>query len=907
MCICQVYNELEKGNLERFFKYTSQIVNDIIIYDDCSTDGSFEYAQQHATTVIRGVKNDFSSEISHKQQMLVEALKLKADFILWLDTDEVLTRGAKEELQKLCHICHERDIDGISFHQLNIWRSATWRRLDSLYDDGWFVRLWRVMPGISFHGAKKGLHQNLIPECILNIEKSHQIAVLHYGFADKKNLAYKYLIYKSHGQRGYEMLDRLIDEKTLSLVRIPKDLFPEGLWIEEKKPDKISFYEALSYVEFFKHAVFRPKYTIACLIYKSVDWLEFVYKQILKYTDLNEVEFFFVANDATTEIKQYLRENYLPHFIFENTQAQKSEWYINNVYRAYNYAAKMAKGDFIIFINSDMAFSPDWLNSLIAAYDGRNVIASRLVESGKLEVGEYGIKKNFGKKISQYREDEFLIYANGIKENKIGNGGLFMPLFVRRDMFLSVNGYPEGNVKKNSDIFDVEIAKPGEELISGDNILIKRLEKNGIYHHTAFSSIVYHFQEGEKDEFDNILSERSKIEIAICNDYCHGIMGERVLWNYLLESLPGAYPVDKNIVPDHRFESRARQYIAYERPSTSIVIQNASFIDTIDPSRHTIIFLQDDLRQMGRASTRQELNLKLADTLVTNSIQTALSYPEFDFEIIPVGIDADLFCVRDKKLLRKKYSFGDEKIGIFVGSFSETKGWSKIVECIHHYSDITWILVSKYAEAYNAPNIRAFHRIDQLTLSELLNCADFFIIGSRVETQCLAALEANLCDLPVVMPLVGIYRDFTSDERDQVGIFGDNLILGVELVFTRKFSPRQTIIEKGLTVEATLKLWHALVQKIIQKIRIQNITTKNSTKSNKNVTNFKYKTEILIRQYLLLPIFGRRHLNIRKWISLSGFKRILKFILIKINLLDFAKEKRDKLRKKYFLQKNKKN
>ena len=128
----------------------------------------------------------------------------------------------------------------------------------------------------------------------------------------------------------------------------------------------------------------RPKYSIVCLIYKSVDWLKLVYQQVLQYTDLTDTEFFFVANDANQGVIDYLRDNYIPFFSYRNTEEQRREWYINNVYRAWNYSARAARGDFVVFINSDMCFTPRIGSTPKAAYDGSNLVASRLVESGKL-------------------------------------------------------------------------------------------------------------------------------------------------------------------------------------------------------------------------------------------------------------------------------------------------------------------------------------------------------------------------------------------------------------------------------------------------------------------------------------------------------------------------------------------
>jgi len=499
VCICQIYNELTKGNLERFVKYVKPLVDALVVYDDGSTDGSYEYMLTQTPYVIRGKKNDFVNEISHKQLLLEEALKLSPDFILWLDADEVLTANAAEQLQSLCATCDKQGVDGLVFHEVNLWRSHSWRRLDSLYDVGWFVRLWRVSPGMAFEEPRPGLHQRPYPANIQRMQWVDTLQVLHYGFSSQQRLAHKYLVYQSHGQSGYDMLDRLISEEQLVLEKVPPSFFPDGLWVDDEQPVPLTWAESLAYVEEYREEVFKPQFSIICLIYKSVAWLQFVYDQVQKYTDMNDKEFYFVANDATEEVLAYLYDNGIPHYIFNNTSEQQEEWYVNQVYRAYNYAANKAKGDFLVFINSDMAFSPGWFDNLWNAYNGRNCLASRLVESGKLPSGLYGIENNLGRDYDSYREDEFQQYVRSIAEPKVENGGLFMPLLIRKNHFEMVGGYPEGQVVISSDIYNPVIAKWGEPCISGDTVLMQKLGALGIVHQTVFNSIIYHFQWGEKD------------------------------------------------------------------------------------------------------------------------------------------------------------------------------------------------------------------------------------------------------------------------------------------------------------------------------------------------------------------------------------------------------------------------
>jgi glycosyltransferase involved in cell wall biosynthesis len=846
--ICQIFNELEKGNLERFVKHIEPLVDALVVYDDGSTDGSYEYMLKRTPHVIRGAKNDFVNEIAHKQILLAKALELSPDFILWLDADEVLTANAtRTKLNELCEYCVEKDLDGLDFHELNIWRSHSWRRLDSRYGDGRFTRLWRVRPGMNFGEPESGLHTRVVPPSIQKVEKISDVAVIHYGFSSKKQLAYKYLVYRSHGQRGYNRLDRLISEEKLATEKIPKDLFPDELWIDDEKPQPMPFLESLSYVEAYRDEVFRPRFSIICLIYKSVEWLKFVHEQVLKYTDMADKEFFFVANDANDAVLKYLRDNYIPHHVFENTPEQRSEWYINNIYRAYNFSAKKARGDFLVFINSDMAFSPDWFDNLWKAYNGSNCVASRLVESGKMKPGRFGIEKDFGRTIDTYQETEFLQYAASISSSEVKDNGLFMPLLIRKSHFENVGGYPEGNISPESDIFNPIIAKKDEPLISGDNVLMKKLRSQGIMHQTAFNSIAYHFQCGELDSADNLTSNADGTKVAVCNDIVTGSMGEKVLWDFLLESLPASVGVDKRVVgKDGEYSKNAREHINRMHPDIKVIIQNASFIRTVDETKYTIAFLQDDLRAMNKQSKVQEENLWLARKVITNSITTAISYPEYDFEIIPVGIDSELFRPMDKSMVRKEMGVKDGRVGIFVGNFSEVKGWSKVRECILRFPDIQWILVSKYDETFSAPNARVFNRIPQQELAKLLNCADFFIIGSPVETQCLAALEACLCDVPVIMRNVGIFTQFSEDERSRTGLFGEDFISAINDIQNGTFSPRRVVLDRKLTVQDSIERWKRSLTTVFQEIKVEVLKSSGKV-APKRFSNTRFRMEQSLR------------------------------------------------------------
>jgi len=239
------------------------------------------------------------------------------------------------------------------------------------------------------------------------------------------------------------------------------------------------------------------KVSIACLIYKSIRWLDFVYEQVKKYTNIDDNEFYFVANDACETVLHHLKENNIPHYIHNNTEEQKKEWYINNVYRAWNTAGRVAKGEYIVFINSDMAFSPGWLETLEKSITDSSVMCSRLVERGIMRSGKYGIEKNFGNVPEDYNEINFLNFVENIKKNEIHESGLYMPMLIKKEHIEKINYFPEGNIQPGSELFYPSYARQGEPCISGDKVFVSKLESIGIKHLTNFNSIVYHFQEGE--------------------------------------------------------------------------------------------------------------------------------------------------------------------------------------------------------------------------------------------------------------------------------------------------------------------------------------------------------------------------------------------------------------------------
>ena len=240
-----------------------------------------------------------------------------------------------------------------------------------------------------------------------------------------------------------------------------------------------------------------PTVEVISLVYKSINYANFIVDQLTRYAvdfDDWKVSFRLVANDPTPELEQHLKKIGVSHTIFRNQDP--NEYYMNRVYRAWNEAGFTSNADYLCFVNSDMAFSPTWLINLFRCRALDRVVTSRLVESGKMPSGLHGISRNFGNTPQSYDEKAFLAFASQKPSYEICSGGLYMPLLISKYLFVRSNGYPQGNIYA-----DGIGTCNGSVVKSGDAYYFERLkEEFDVWHFTVFDSVVYHFQEGERDE-----------------------------------------------------------------------------------------------------------------------------------------------------------------------------------------------------------------------------------------------------------------------------------------------------------------------------------------------------------------------------------------------------------------------
>ena len=222
--IMPMYNENKKGNLERALNHISSICDEIVIYDDGSTDGSYEIASKYTKHIIRSSVNCFAEETKHHQEMIEMAVSLKADWILDMAFDEAYDRdGVNFGIRSLCRYGDKKGIDAFSFLIHNLWGGNKNYRVDKTWNVNWQCRLWKNSGKLKVD-EKYGLHKGIVPGNLGPRFKT-EIKLIHYGFISKKRNDERYKVYKENNLTGFD-LEWLTDEKDLELKPFLKEWFP---------------------------------------------------------------------------------------------------------------------------------------------------------------------------------------------------------------------------------------------------------------------------------------------------------------------------------------------------------------------------------------------------------------------------------------------------------------------------------------------------------------------------------------------------------------------------------------------------------------------------------------------------------------------------------------------------------
>lgn len=142
----------------------------------------------------------------------------------------------------------------------------------------------------------------------------------------------------------------------------------------------------------------------------------------------------------------------------------------------------------------------------------------------------------------------------------------------------------------------------------------------------------------------------------------------------------------------------------------------------------------------------------------------------------PTRYDANIFSIKDRASLRSKYKIDEEtQLYVTVGRLNWFKGWKFMIDCIEKLDNPISKLVfigdgedeqkikDYIAERKLEKQIILLGRKSLDTISDYLNMADAFIMGSYKEGWSTALVEATACGAPCVVTEFSSASDMIED------------------------------------------------------------------------------------------------------------------------------------------------
>lgn len=288
------------------------------------------------------------------------------------------------------------------------------------------------------------------------------------------------------------------------------------------------------------------------------------------------------------------------------------------------------------------------------------------------------------------------------------------------------------------------------------------------------------------------------MKIRVVNDIARtGCFGEPTFWSVIADRLDAEIVEFADVCATNWNEFKAK---AWKLPPVDVVIQNATWAPPYAGGNAPYVaILQDNIRRMYQDPVPQHPTLSEARIIVANGKLIAEDYADEVIDRpermrqIPIAIDVG-FWTPDGTLAERQCA---SKPGVvFVGDGSYHKGFEWVANLAQHRRDLQWTFVMKGEPAAASGLGAVLYRVPRETVRMALRQSAVFVLASPVETECLAALEAMACDLPVVMPSTGAFYEWRPHAYHETSVPRDLASFNAALSRALNFagSPRAELL-----------------------------------------------------------------------------------------------------------------
>lgn len=259
----QNFNCVENGFLRNCLRSMRCLCDEIVVYDDASTEDVRPIYEDFDCIVLYGGRNEFKRELYHKQRLLPIALRFNPHWICWIDSDTILGRHweSRDRAELTLATAFQQGIDLFHLHNLNLWRSQHYYRVDQLYNDLWHGVFWRNTGELHYEPVGQ-LHQKQYPiswnskSTVASKFDDPEGQLLHFGFVNEDEIAQKYFRYRATGQSGFA-LDRLVDENGMDLRQVDPIWFPQWFNLSELPASPVPIFSPTLMQEYESYDAWR--------------------------------------------------------------------------------------------------------------------------------------------------------------------------------------------------------------------------------------------------------------------------------------------------------------------------------------------------------------------------------------------------------------------------------------------------------------------------------------------------------------------------------------------------------------------------------------------------------------------------------------------------------------------------
>jgi hypothetical protein len=157
--------------------------------------------------------------------------------------------------------------------------------------------------------------------------------------------------------------------------------------------------------------------------------------------------------------------------------------------------------------------------------------------------------------------------------------------------------------------------------------------------------------------------------------------------------------------------------------------------------------------------------------LITSEFSRPYYEPYGKVDIMPIGVDTDLFKPMNKEEMRNKYGIPqDKEVGFWCGSTHPMKGMQNVQKYADENPNIFWVLVWYNERANLHLKGCEFFQVPQWHMAELMNCADFQLSASILRPYYIVEYEGMACNLPQ-RKILNIEKDFEAGDHPRDRIF----------------------------------------------------------------------------------------------------------------------------------------